>query len=52
MQGCLRRWSVGLALLQWLSIGLGGLWVAAIPPGARPFANLGQPNQLAMLANV
>lgn len=40
--------SVVLALAQWLSIE-SGIWVAALPPGGRPFANLGQPNHLATL---
>jgi len=41
--------SMGLALYQWLR--LRGLGIAAIdlPPGGRPFANLGQPNHLASL---
>lgn len=40
--------SVGLQLYQWLDLaedGL-GLWIMLVP-NARPFANLGQPNQLA-----
>ena len=41
--------SVAIAMLQWLSIDAGGLWRAAMPPGQRPFANLGQPNHLALL---
>ena len=41
--------SVALALIQWLSVDASQLWVAAAPPGARPFANLGQPNHLALL---
>lgn len=40
--------SVGLALVQWLGLGPVG-YVAWIPPGDRPFANLGQPNHLASL---
>lgn len=42
--------SVGLQLYQWLDLaedGL-GLWILVVP-NARPFANLGQPNQLATL---
>ena len=41
--------SVAIALKQWL--GLEGLpvWTREAPPGARPFANLGQPNNLATL---
>ena len=41
--------SVALACAQWLSLDLSQVWVAAAPPGARPFANLGQPNHLALL---
>ena len=41
--------SVALACAQWLVLDLSQLWVAAAPPGARPFANLGQPNHLALL---
>lgn len=41
--------SVAVALLQWLGIGAGSVWVADLPRGARPFANLGQPNHLATL---
>lgn len=41
--------SVGIALYQWLL--LSGLyeWAAEVPPGASPFANLGQPNLLGTL---
>ena len=41
--------SVGLQLKQWLQID--GLvdWTMDVPKGARPFANLGQPNLLATL---
>jgi O-antigen ligase len=38
--------SVGLALAQWLRIELPALWMSHLPPGARPFGNLAQPNQL------
>jgi O-antigen ligase len=41
--------SVGLALMQWLGWGSGGVWIADLPRGGRPFANLGQPNHLATL---
>lgn len=37
-----------MALSQWLSIS-SSIWVADLPPGARPFANLAQPNNLASL---
>lgn len=40
--------STGLALYQWLRLG-GSLYVADLAPGARPFANLAQPNHLATL---
>ena len=40
--------SVGLALWQWLQLG-GSLYVADLPPGGRPFANLAQPNHLSTL---
>lgn len=40
--------SVLLALQQWLSLS-NSIWVADLPPNARPFANLGQPNNLATL---
>ncbi|MBD2835772.1 O-antigen ligase C-terminal domain-containing protein [Pseudomonas sp. JM0905a] len=35
--------SVWIALKQWLGLP-GGIWMANLPPGARPFANLAQPN--------
>ena len=41
--------SVGIQVYQWLLLGNGGIYVAELPPGARPFANLAQPNQLATL---
>lgn len=41
--------SVAISLLQWLGIGQGGIYMADLPPGGRPFANLAQPNQLATL---
>lgn len=40
--------SVGIALYQWLQIG-DNLYVAPLPPGWRPFANLAQPNHLGLL---
>lgn len=41
--------SVGLATHQWLIPDHEGIYVVEIPPRARPFANLAQPNQLATL---
>ncbi|WP_114970661.1 PglL family O-oligosaccharyltransferase [Rhodoferax ferrireducens] len=41
--------SAALAIHQWLDLGLLGLSIVDMPPGARPFANLAQPNQLATL---
>lgn len=41
--------SVAIALLQWLGMGAGGIYMADMPPGGRAFANLAQPNQLATL---
>ncbi len=38
--------SVWIALGQWLGF-RGGLWIADMPPGGRPFANFAQPNNLA-----
>lgn len=40
--------SVWIALRQWLMLS-GSIWVADMPPGGRPFANLAQPNNLATL---
>ncbi|UVE18519.1 Wzy polymerase domain-containing protein [Pseudomonas sp. LS44] len=40
--------SVWIALRQWLLLP-GSIWTADLPPGARPFANMGQPNNLATL---
>ncbi|MGX5220780.1 Wzy polymerase domain-containing protein [Pseudomonas segetis] len=40
--------SGALALAQWLSL-VNTIWVADLPPGARPFANMAQPNNLASL---
>lgn len=41
--------SVGLQLWQWLRLGSEVLWAVPMPRGGRPFANLGQPNLLALL---
>jgi O-antigen ligase len=41
--------SMGLALYQWLSLSGLGIYAANLPPGGRPFANLGQPNHLSTL---
>ncbi|AOF84627.1 hypothetical protein BSY239_4188 [Hydrogenophaga sp. RAC07] len=41
--------SVGMAAHQWLDLGLSGIFIADLPPGGRPFANLAQPNHLASL---
>lgn len=41
--------SVGIQLYQWLQLGDRGIYISELPPGARPFANLAQPNQLATL---
>ncbi len=41
--------SVAIALLQWLGLGGGGIYMADLPPGGRAFGNLAQPNQLATL---
>ena len=41
--------SVGMALWQWISRTGWGFLIEAVPPGARPFANLAQPNHLATL---
>ncbi|MFI8607158.1 Wzy polymerase domain-containing protein [Pseudomonas sp. NPDC077649] len=44
--------STWIALRQWLLLSGSAestVWVADLPPGARPFANLGQPNNLATL---
>lgn len=41
--------SVAVALVQWTRLGISAVWMAELPPGARPFANLGQPNHLATL---
>jgi O-antigen ligase len=41
--------SVGIALKQWLDVEGLFVWTRELPPGSRPFANLGQPNNLATL---
>ncbi len=41
--------SVWLALYQWQSLDYLGLYTAPLEPGARPWANLNQPNHLATL---
>ena len=41
--------SVGIALKQWLDVEGLIVWTREIPPGSRPFGNLGQPNNLATL---
>ncbi|RRH88057.1 hypothetical protein EH244_14930 [Variovorax beijingensis] len=41
--------STGIALHQWLNLGLLAIFIVELPTGYRPFANLAQPNQLATL---
>lgn len=41
--------SVVLALHQWLGLEQLGIWLMDMPPNGRPYANLGQPNNLATL---
>lgn len=41
--------SVGIALKQWFDVEGLIVWTREAPPGGRPFANLGQPNNLATL---
>ena len=41
--------STGVALHQWLNLGLLAIFIVELPTGLRPFANLAQPNQLATL---
>jgi len=43
--------SVWLALYQW-TLQPSNIWIADLPPNARPFANLAQPNQLATLLSM
>ncbi len=42
--------SVGIALVQWTGSVSLGIWGADLPSGARPFANVAQPNHLSTLA--
>ena len=42
--------SVGIALVQWTGSLSLGIWGADLPSGARPFANVAQPNHLSTLA--
>ena len=41
--------SVGIALVQWTGALSLGIYAADLPPGARPFANLAQPNNFSTL---
>ncbi|TAL72101.1 MAG: hypothetical protein EPN79_03565 [Burkholderiaceae bacterium] len=41
--------SVGIALVQWTGAIHLGIYGADLPPGARPFANVGQPNHFCTL---
>jgi hypothetical protein len=41
--------SVGVALVQWTGALNLGIYAADLPPGARPFANVAQPNHLCTL---
>lgn len=41
--------SVFIAMYQWLELKWAGVWIIDAPPGGRPFANLGQPNNLSTL---
>lgn len=41
--------SVGIALVQWTGAFSLGIYAADLPPGARPFANVAQPNHLCTL---
>lgn len=41
--------SVAIALLQWLGMGGGGIYMVDMPLGARAYANLAQPNHFATL---
>jgi hypothetical protein len=42
--------SVGIAFNQWLGAVELGVFAAPLPPGSRPFANVGQPNHLCTIA--
>lgn len=52
---CASVLSVGIQAWQWLRLDVPAdlpeleWWLLSLPPGARPFANLGQPNQLSTL---
>jgi O-antigen ligase len=39
--------SIYMMLKQWLLLHQGGIWIADLPPGGRPFANFAQPNNCA-----
>lgn len=39
--------SIYIALEQWLLLANGGIWIADLPPNARPFGNFAQPNTFA-----
>lgn len=39
--------SIYMMLKQWLILHQGGIWIADLPPGGRPFANFAQPNNCA-----
>lgn len=41
--------SVGISLAQWVGLELSTQFIASLPSGSRPSANIGQPNQLATL---
>lgn len=41
--------SVGVAIHQWLDLGIFGLFIVEMKPGDRVYANLSQPNQFATL---
>lgn len=41
--------SCAMALHQWLDLGYFGLFIEALPPLGRPYANMAQPNHLATL---
>lgn len=41
--------SAGVALQQWLGLHLTGIWTVELPPEGRPYGNLAQPNNLALL---
>lgn len=42
--------SVSLAAIQWTGAVSLGTWIADLPPGARPFGNVAQPNHLCSIA--